>query len=97
MMDAGNFSRVADCTARATQSIQHANPGSGSGGEEIKEELLQRAESSVSDFSRTDSVGSSLGSKDFGDSKRKSSSQLARNDANGHSDPSPKKKDNRSL
>lgn len=91
IIDAGNFSRVADCTAK---SIQHVNSGSG---EEIKEELLQRAESCVSAFSSTDSIGSSLGSKE----SRKSSSQLARNDANGHSFVTegelPKKKNNRSL
>lgn len=119
-MHAGDFAQVADCTARAARSIAAFSPSeglpvtsvSGSGGEEIKEEL-RRAESSVGEFSRTDSIASSLESKDSGDSRRKISqgrSHEDRNDANGHGDlwvtpknmfgtdgESPKKQDKRSF
>lgn len=116
---AGNFSQVADCTARAAQSIASLSPPEGlhvasglaSGGEEIKEEL-QRVESSVGDFSRTNSIGSSLESKDSGDSRRKSPQVRSedRSDVDGNGDvwvtpkhmfvsegESPKKLDNRSF
>jgi hypothetical protein len=112
---AGDFAQVADCTARSigafsqSEGVHHVTSGSGSGGEDIKEEL-RRAESSVGEFSRTDSIASSLESKDSGDSRRKIS-QGRRNDANGHgdlwvtpknmfgtdADQSPKKQDKRSF
>lgn len=115
----GNFSQVADCTARAAQSIASLSPPEGlhvasglaSGGEEIKEEL-QRVESSVGDFSRTNSIGSSLESKDSGDSRRKSPQVRSedRSDVDGNGDvwvtpkhmfvsegESPKKLDNRAA
>lgn len=95
-LHAGDYAQVADCTARAAQNIAafgsseglhlrvQTSAGSGSGGEEIKEEL-RRAESSVGDFSRTASIASSIESKDSEDSRRKS--QLGRNEtdaATGH-------------
>jgi hypothetical protein len=93
------IAQVADCTARAAQNRAHniTSAGSGSGGEEIKEELL-----SVGDFSRTASVASSVESKD----SRKGNEK----EANGHSDlwvtpknmfvcdgESPKKQEKRSV
>lgn len=102
-MHAGDFAQVADCTARAAQnraafsSHNITSAGSGSGGEEIKEELL-----SVGDFSRTASIASSVESKD----SRKGNEK----EANGHSDlwvtpknmfvcdgESPKKQEKRSV
>ena len=86
-MHAGDFAQVADCTARAARTFSpseglHVTSGSGSGGEEIKEEL-RRDGSSVGGFSRTDSIASSLESKDSGDSTKKLSQGRNHEDQNG--------------